>query len=91
MSHDPYQAFRYSPFRRFLIGMTLVQISAAMQGIAIAWEIYVRTNNALALGLVGLTQADIVRSALPEGMQVTRRSGLAPGGRMTRSLLTPNS
>ena len=57
MSHDPYQAFRYSPFRRFLIGMTLVQISAAMQGIAIAWEIYVRTNNALALGLVGLTQA----------------------------------
>lgn len=40
-----------------MTGIVLVQIAAAMQGVAIAWEIYVRTNNALALGLVGLTQA----------------------------------
>ena len=41
--------------------------------------------------LVGFTQADIVRSALPEGIQVTRRPDFAPGGRMTRIWFTPNS
>lgn len=56
-AHDPYHAFRFPAFRRFVTGITLVQIATAMQGIAIAWEIYVRTDNALALGLVGLAQA----------------------------------
>ncbi len=41
--------------------------------------------------LLGFTQADIVRSAFPDGIQVTRRSGLAPGWRIARILLTPNS
>jgi len=57
MSHDPYQAFRFSEFRRFTIGIAIVQVSSAIQGVAIAWEIYERTNNVLTLGMVGLTQA----------------------------------
>jgi len=56
-SHDPYEAFRYKSFRRYSIGLTFVQMATAMQGLAIAWEIYVRTDNVLALGMVGLVQA----------------------------------
>ena len=57
MSHDPYEAFRHPAFRRFTFAMAIVQITSAMQGVAIAWEIYVRTENVLALGMVGLTVA----------------------------------
>lgn len=55
--HDPYQAFRHVAFRRYAAGMTFVQVATAMQAVAIAWEIYIRTESALALGLVGLVQA----------------------------------
>ena len=57
MSDSPYQAFRHPAFRRFMLGIIIVQISSAIQGVAIAWEIYVRTDNVLALGMVGLIQA----------------------------------
>jgi MFS family permease len=57
MPHNPYEAFRYPAFRRFMIGVIFVQISSAIQGVAIAWEIYVRTDDVLALGVVGLVQA----------------------------------
>ncbi|MCC5829060.1 MAG: MFS transporter [Phycisphaeraceae bacterium] len=55
--HDAYAAFREPAFRRFALGMLVVQIGGAAQGIAIAWEVYVRTGSAMALGIVGLVQA----------------------------------
>lgn len=55
--HDPYEAFRHAPYRRYAAGMAFVQIAMAMQSVAIAWEIYVRTDSAMALGMVGLVQA----------------------------------
>ena len=56
-SHDPYGALRITFFRRFLIVRSLVGIGTAAQGLAIGWEIYDRTNQALSLGMVGLVQA----------------------------------
>jgi len=57
VSHDPYSALRISIFRNFLIAISLVRIGTAAQGLAIGWEVYNRTNQALALGLIGLIQA----------------------------------
>ncbi|MFB3891198.1 MAG: MFS transporter [Phycisphaerae bacterium] len=55
--HDPYAALRVPAFRRYLVGSQIVGIGTSAQGLAIAWEMYSRTNEPLALGLVGLVQA----------------------------------
>lgn len=44
-------------FRRYLGGSLLVNLGTAAQGLAIGWEVYQRTGQALSLGLVGLVQA----------------------------------
>jgi MFS family permease len=54
--HDPYQALRYRNFRLLLIGNLVASMGEQMFLVAIGWEIYERTNSALALGLVGLVQ-----------------------------------
>jgi MFS family permease len=54
---DPYGALRIPLFRRFLVTSYLVNMGTAAQGLAIGWEVYVRTDQALALGMVGLVQA----------------------------------
>jgi MFS family permease len=54
---DPYAPFRHHAFRRFLFGGLLVRLGTAAQSLAIGWDIYARTNEPLALGLVGLIQA----------------------------------
>ena len=53
-SHDPYSALRVPLFRRYLIATSLVNMGTAAQGLAIGWEMYDRTGEALSLGLVGL-------------------------------------
>lgn len=66
--HDPYAALRVPLFRDFLIATCLVRMGTAAQGLAIAWEVYDRTNEALALGLVGLVQAvPMLLFTLPAG------------------------
>lgn len=66
--HDPYAAFRIPAYRRYTIAQTLLQIGTAGQGLAIGWEIYQRTNDALLLGLVGLVQAvPMMLFTLPAG------------------------
>lgn len=57
MSNSPYEAFRTPVFKSLLLGNTLVHIGAAAQSLAIGWEMYQRTDQALALGLIGLTMA----------------------------------
>src|SRR5579883_1391930 len=54
--HDPYQALRYRDFRLLLSGNLIASLGNQMLGLAIGWELYTRTNSALALGYVGLVQ-----------------------------------
>ena len=66
--HDPYSALRVPLFRRYLIISYLVNMGTAGQGLAIGWEIYDRTNEAFALGMVGLVQAvPMLLFTLPAG------------------------
>jgi len=55
--HDAYAALRIPAFRRFLLGGQIVRIGTSGQSLAIGWEMYSRTDEPLALGLVGLVQA----------------------------------
>lgn len=55
--HDPYAAFRYPAFRRYMLGAQLMTLGTSAQALAIGWEMYERTDDPLALGLVGLVQA----------------------------------
>ena len=65
---DAYAPFRHASFRRFLAGGLLVQLGTAAQSLAIGWEIYERTREPFALGLVGLTQAiPMLLLTLPAG------------------------
>jgi MFS family permease len=66
--HDPYSALRVPLFRRYLIISYLVNMGTAGQGLAIGWEIYARTDEAFALGMVGLVQAvPMLLFTLPAG------------------------
>ena len=66
--HDPYSSLRVPLFRRYLIASSLVRMGTAAQGLAIAWEVYDRTGQALSLGMVGLVQAiPMLLLTLPAG------------------------
>src|SRR5262245_58999149 len=66
--HDPYAALRFRDFRLLLIGTFLEVVGQQMLGVAIGWELYERTHDPLALGLIGLVQVlPVVLLALPAG------------------------
>jgi len=66
--HDPYAALRFRDFRLLLVGTFLQVVGQQMLGVAIGWELYERTRDPLALGLIGLVQVmPIVLLALPAG------------------------
>jgi MFS family permease len=52
---DPYAALRYRDLRLVLAGRFIATLGELMISVAIGWELYQRTNSALALGFVGLT------------------------------------
>ncbi len=56
-THDPYAAFRFASYRMFAIGWLCAMAGSRIQSVAVGWEVYVRTGDALALGYVGLVQA----------------------------------
>lgn len=71
--HDPYQALRYRDFRFFCLTVFLTSIGEQMLYVAIGWELYERTNSALALGFVGLAQVlPVIALSLPAGHVVDR-------------------
>ncbi|MFH1566758.1 MAG: MFS transporter [Gemmatimonadota bacterium] len=71
--HDPYAAFGNANFRAYLTGIVLSGIGLRIQGVAIGWEMYQRTGEALALGLVGLVQAlPVMILSLPAGYLADR-------------------
>ena len=55
--HDPYAALRNPAYRWFIASMGLITLGLQMQGVVVAWQVYDRTGDPLALGLVGLSEA----------------------------------
>jgi MFS family permease len=53
---SPYQILQNRNFQFYLTGRFIASFGQQMLTVAIGWELYERTNSALALGLVGLTQ-----------------------------------
>lgn len=90
---DPYAAFRLPSYRHYVIGWLVALLGASIQTIAVGWEVYQRTGNALALGLVGLVQAvPTFILALPAGLLADRFERrrllmISMGGMMITSLM----
>lgn len=71
--HDPYAALRFRDFRLLVIGRFVSALGEQMLSVAIGWELYERTHNTLALGLVGLVQVlPIILLSLPAGHTADR-------------------
>lgn len=65
---DPYAALRYRDFRLLIIGRFVAQIGEMMVSVGVGWELYQRTNDAFALGLVGLVQViPVILFSVPGG------------------------
>src|SRR5437868_10421217 len=74
-SHDSYAALRQPSFRRLLSANVLAGLAFEMQNAAIAWELYERTNEPIALGNVGLVQfLPVLILAIPAGHLADRFS-----------------
>jgi MFS family permease len=54
--HDPYAAFRFRNFRRYVTGNFLSILGLQMQTAAVAKELYDRTGEPYSLALIGLVQ-----------------------------------
>ena len=54
--HDAYAVLRVRDFRLLLIGRLLSSLGGEMLTFAVAWQLWLRTHSALALGMVGLAQ-----------------------------------
>jgi len=66
--HDPYKALRVRDFRLLLIGRFITSFGNEMLTFAIAWELWLRTRSAFALGMVGLVQVvPVILLSLPGG------------------------
>lgn len=66
--HDPYAAIRIADYRTFAGGFLFSSTGLQMLGAAVAWEVYARTNDPLAIGLIGLCRAlPVVLLCLPAG------------------------
>lgn len=65
---DTYAVWKSPLFRNMMLGQILFQLGTNAQGLAIGWEIYSRTNDPLALGLVALTKGlPMILFTLPAG------------------------
>lgn len=55
--HDPYVSLRNANFRWFVASTVAFTLGAMIQAVVVAWQVYAITNDPLALGLVGLSEA----------------------------------
>lgn len=66
--HDPYAVLRNRDVALYLIARFVSSLGQQMLTVAVGWELYERTNSALALGMVGLTQMlPMILFTLPAG------------------------
>ncbi|MBL8878901.1 MAG: MFS transporter [Phycisphaerales bacterium] len=71
--HDAYAALRNRNYQLFAGGWLPASIGLQMQNTALAWEIYERTQDPLALGLIGVFRAlPTLALALPAGQIADR-------------------
>ena len=67
-AHDPYAVLRNRDFVFYLVGRFVASFGQQMLTMAVGWELYERTRQVLALGLVSLTQMlPMVVFTLPAG------------------------
>src|SRR5436190_1951975 len=67
-THDPYAVLRNRDLALYLIGRFIASFGQQMLTLAVGWDLYDRTNSALKLGFVGLTQmVPMVLFTLPAG------------------------
>ncbi|MBI3829259.1 MAG: MFS transporter [Planctomycetes bacterium] len=72
-AHDPYAALRFRDFRLLLMGGLVTATGGQMLNLAIGWELYNRTGEPMALGLVGIAQVlPIFLFSLPAGQAADR-------------------
>ena len=65
---DTYAALRFRDFRFLITGRFIAQVGEQTVSIGVGWELYKRTNDPLALGLVGLVQIiPVILLSLPGG------------------------
>lgn len=88
--HDPYHALRFRDYRLFLAARLLAAVAVLMQDVAVGWQLYDRTNSALALGLTGLASVTpTILFALPAGAvadRVDRRNVVRLGRLLTGAM-----
>lgn len=69
MKQSPFIALKFREFRLFWMGLLVSRIGSEMQVVAVSWQIYLLTNSALSLGLIGLARfLPIVFLSLAGGM-----------------------
>ena len=54
--HDPWAALRLPDFRRFIVAHFSLTLAIQIQGVVVAWQMYLDTRDPLALGLIGLAE-----------------------------------
>src|SRR5881394_873196 len=65
---SPYEVLRNRDFLLYLIGRFISSFGQQMVTVAVGWQLYERTHQPLALGLVGLTQMiPMIGFTLPAG------------------------
>lgn len=65
---DTFAALRVRDFRILIIGRMIAQVGEQSVTVAVGWELYKRTNDPLALGMVGLVQiVPVILLSLPGG------------------------
>jgi MFS family permease len=73
-AHNPYAVFRFAPFRWFVVSLLAMVMAAQVQLVVVGWEIYQLTQDALSLGLLGLSEVvPYLAVALYAGHVVDRR------------------
>lgn len=55
--HDPWAALRLPDFRRLLAAHFVTTLGIQIQGVVVAWQMYLDTRDPLSLGLIGLAEA----------------------------------
>lgn len=66
--HDPYAPLRHRDYRLLLTGRFISSFANEMLSFAIGWELWLRTQSAFALGMVGLVQVvPVLLLSLPAG------------------------
>lgn len=72
-SRDSFAAFRHPGVLRFCVGRLFSAMAAVIMSVAVGWELYERTDSALALGLTGLVELlPVLVLALPAGVAADR-------------------